>query len=143
MMNHYATVLFAVVFATGAQAQVTPNTGSLTGLDESHWVVYAQHEEKALTDYWWRMTGPDVIDNGRQLRELARSPTFGQAHPSCGEAALTLSHMVTGQYMSARRLAVSGDWFAMTASYLEQRRACIGALNVDIANYPLPGWFGR
>lgn len=111
--------------------------------NHNNWRMYARYEEKALTDYWWRNTTPDVIDNGRQLREIARSPAFGEAHPSCGEAALTLSHMVTGQYYSSRRLAVSGDWFKLAEVYLGQRRECLDRINVDVREYPLPGWFGR
>jgi hypothetical protein len=147
-------VLLTVMLTQTASAQVglaaislEPDTAYEADLTEAdnrnNWLVYAKHEEKAFTDYWWRMSGPDVIDNGRQLRDLSRSAVFGQGFPTCGGAALTLSHMITGQYFSSRRLAVSADWHALTESFIEQRRACIAALKIDIREFPLPGWLGR
>lgn len=111
--------------------------------DVERWRVFAEHEEQALRDYEWRRTSSDVIENGRRLRDLARSPTFAVWHANCAQAAQTLSYMVTGQYYSARRLAVSTDWMAMSPDYAEQRRACLGDLGVDERTHPLPRWFGR
>ena len=151
-MNRTFIALICVgfpLFAGAASAEVGSTAVEHAGLEVSdadnlnNWREYSKHEEKALSDYWWRLSGPDVIDNGRKLRDISRSPAFGQAHPSCGEAALTLSHMVTGQYFSSRRHSISSDWFSMAESYVSRRKDCIAALRVDLRDYPLPGWFGR
>jgi hypothetical protein len=134
MIKVVATLLLLTMAPIGAERR-PPETGK--------WRVFAGHEEQALRDYEWRRTSSDVIENGRKLRDLARQPQFGSRHEPCGQAASTLSHMVTGQYYSARRLAVSADWHQMAPSYAIQRRACLDDLGIDERAHPLPRWFGR
>ncbi len=133
-----------VVGSIWAALSVVPvSAGEPGGATVPSWVQFASYEEKALRDYRWVTTTSDVIDNGRQLGALAKSDAFARQYRQCGLAARTLSYMVSGHYFSARRLAVSGDWHAMSGDYARYRSACLVELKLDERDYPLPGWFGR
>lgn len=133
-MHKVAGALLAVLIVSGGDE---PASGA------AYWHQLAGHEENALRHYAWRMTGSDVIENGRKLKALARSPEFSKRYTECGRAAQTLSYMVTGQYFSSRRLAISADWHGFAPDYIAQRRACLADLGIDERHHPLPAWFGR
>ena len=107
------------------------------------WVAYQGLEERALDDYRNALTISEVIENGRQLKAMARSSDFAERHPDCGAAADTLSNMVTSHYYSRRRLAVPADWHAFSAQYAQHRDLCLVDLKVDAREHSLPSWFGK
>ncbi len=141
MRNLQALSVLAALGSTVSLQVAAAEPGQPSAAEQ--WVVLAGLEEKALRDYSWAFTGSDVIDNARQLRDLARSETFGATGESCKLAAQTLSYMVTGRYYSGRRLAVSADWHHFSGDYARQRHDCLSALKVDEQAHPLPDWFGK
>ncbi len=44
---------------------------------------------------------------------------------------------------SGIRRELPEDWHFFSKRYVERRKACLSALNLDERDYPLPWWFGR
>ena len=100
-------------------------------------------EKRAMKDYEFRVTTPNVQRRGKRLFALSRSPEFQRFGGNCAVAAQTLSFMVAGYYEESRRLEVPRSWFHFAKRYIKRRHACMAELSIDNSEYPLPRWFGR
>lgn len=119
---------------------------ALTGPDGEglrFWHALRGHEVAALEDVEQHRLSARVLDRADALYRLSSEIESVGSGAACGQAARTLAFMVRGFVETSRRLEISREWSHFAPRYVDAREACLAALHVEPAHYPLPSGFAR
>lgn len=144
MAKQFAALVFCAAFFGSGTLAGSAHASESDEVEAHLWDTLHRYESRALHNYRSHLfVGDDVAALGAALWSLSRTPEFQKRRETCAAAAETLSYMAEGYYRSAIRLQVSGDWHYFSGRYVQQRNACLAALQLDASAYPLPSWFDR
>lgn len=136
------TLVTTALLVSGAEMRAYAEPDHASDGDR-FWQALRSHEVSALEDVEQHRLGAHVLDRADALYRLSTEIEGRGRDEACGRAARTLSFMVRGFVETSRRLEISQEWTHFAPRYIDEREACLAALHVEAARFPLPTGFER